>query len=230
VLHAAGLSAIANPLIRHAYAPSATAAAGESAAHVPSYDYDYDYDAVLVTAIRAGDRTAEEHLYRRHAGPVLSLATRLLHSREDAMDVLQDSFVTAFEDLSQLREPAAFGPWIRRIAVRLVHRRFRKKKLLNLLGLGRRRPDEADVVSLDALADPTAVAPEARAELQWLDRRLRSVSDQERAAWLLRHVEGLALEEVAEACDCSLATVKRRIAAADLVVRTHFGQGEVNPA
>lgn len=205
VLHAAGLSvtSFADPRLCHA-------------APAPLGD-----DGALVLAVRAGDRTAEEHLYRRHAGAVLSLATRLLRSREDAMDVLQDAFVTAFEGLSDLREAASFGPWIRRIAVRLVHRRFRRKKLLDLLGLGRQLHHEEDV-SLDALADPGAVPPETRAELHWLDRKLRSVSDQERAAWLLRHVEGFALEEVAEACDCSLATAKRRIAAADLVVRAHF--------
>jgi len=177
-------------------------------------------DELLVAAIRAGDRTAEEQLYRRHAAAILSLATRLLHSRHDAMDVLQDTFVTAFEDLADLREPAAFGAWTRRIAVRLVHRRFRKKKLLTMLGLeGRHTDPEA---ALEALADSTS-SPEARMELRWLDQKLATVSDPDRAAWLLRHIDGLALEEVADACDCSLATAKRRIAAADAVVRQHLG-------
>jgi RNA polymerase sigma-70 factor (ECF subfamily) len=198
----------------HAQAHEAHEAPASSAAIAPD-------DALLITAIRDGDRSAEEQLYRRHAGAVLNLAARLLHSREDAMDVLQDAFVTAFEKLDELRDPSAFRPWLLRVAVRLVHRRFRKKKLLGLLGLVSRRGD-GEGVSLDALADPT-VSPEARAELRWLDRKLMAASDQERAAWLLRHVDGFALEEVADACDCSLATAKRRIAAADAIVRAHFG-------
>ncbi|AKU99350.1 RNA polymerase sigma factor RpoE [Labilithrix luteola] len=134
------------------------------------------------------------------------------------MDVLQDAFVTAFEDLAELRQPGAFRTWIHRITVRLVHRRFRRRRLLRLLGLDRER----DEVSLDALAVESASA-EARAELRWLDEALRKATDADRIAWLLRHVEGLAVDEVASACGCSPATAKRRIASADAVVLRHLG-------
>lgn len=177
-------------------------------------------DAELVLAIRSGGRAAEEQLYRRHAGAVLGLATRLLHSREEAMDVMQDAFVTAFEELGALREPAAFRSWLLRLTASLVHRRFRKRKLLRILGLGGERAE----VSLDDLADP-ALSPEAHAELRLVDQKLRTLPEAERAAWLLRQVEGFALEEVAEACGCSLATAKRRIASADALVRRHVGDG-----
>ncbi len=178
-------------------------------------------DAALVIAIRAGDRKPEELLYRRHAGAVLGLATRLLRSREEAMDVLQDAFVIAFERLGDLREPDAFRPWLLRVTASLVHRRFRRRKLRRLFGLGR----EAEPPSLDELSVPST-SPEARAELRLLDRKLAAVSESNRAAWMLRHIDGFALEEVAEACACSLATAKRRIAAADAVVRAHFEDGD----
>jgi RNA polymerase sigma-70 factor (ECF subfamily) len=164
----------------------------------------------------SGERRAEEILYRRHAPSVLRLATRLLRSNEDAMDVLQDAFVTALEDLKSLRDHDAFGGWVHRIAVRLVHRRFRRRRLLGWLGLG-----GGEEVSLEELADHT-VSQESRMELRWLDGALARIDDRERIAWMLRHVEGLALDEVAAACDCSLATVKRRIASADSVVQRHF--------
>jgi RNA polymerase sigma-70 factor (ECF subfamily) len=109
-----------------------------------------------------------------------------------------------------------------RVTASLVHRRFRRRKLLGLLGLAGKR----DEIALDELADPT-VTPETRAELRWLDRRLATLSDRDRAAWILRHVEGFALEEVADACGCSLATAKRRIAAAEEAVRGHFEDGGV---
>jgi len=174
-------------------------------------------DEHLVGAVRSGERAAEEQLYRRHAPGVLSLATRLLRSHDEAMDVLQDTFVTAFEDIAQLREPAAFRGWLHQIAVRLVHRRFRRRKLLGLLGLDRR----GEEISLESLADETA-SPDARIELRWLDAALLRVDERSRVAWMLRHIEGLALEEVAGACDCSLATAKRRIAAADAAVQSHL--------
>lgn len=174
-----------------------------------------DDDEALVLAVRSGRRAAEEQLYRRHAAAVLGLATRLLHSREDAMDVMQDAFVTAFERLGDLREPAAFRGWLMRVTVSLVHRRFRRRRLLRLLGLAR----AGDELSLEELAD-ASVSLEARAELRLLDRKLAAVPERDRAAWLLRHVEGFSLEEVAEASGCSLATAKRRIAAVDAVVRS----------
>jgi len=206
-----GMSALSRPLA-HPDAPAGRAsrvAEREVAAAQP--------DAALVAAVLAGDGAAEEALYRRHAPGVLRLATRLLRSNEDASDVLQDAFVAAFEDLGALREPEAFRAWVHRITVRLVHRRFRRRRLLGLLGLERKN----DEVSLESLADESA-SQEARVELRWLDAALTRLDAKDRVAWMLRHVEGLALEEVAETCECSLATVKRRIAVADAVVRRHF--------
>lgn len=179
-----------------------------------------DADGALALAVVRGDRAAEEMLYRRHAPSVLRLATRLLRSREDALDVLQDTFVAAFEDIGALRDPDAFRSWVHRVAVRLVHRRFRRRKLLAMLGLGR----EAEAISLEDLADER-VSPESRVELRWLDGALAKLDDKTRIAWMLRHVEGLSLEETADACECSLATAKRRIAAGDAVVKEHAGRG-----
>jgi RNA polymerase sigma-70 factor, ECF subfamily len=182
--------------------------------------HDAREDADLVRAALRGVRAAEETLYRRHASSVLRLATRLLRSEEDALDVLQDTFVTALDDLADLRDPAAFRPWVHRTAVRLVHRRFRKRKLLALLGL-----DRADgELSLEALADEAA-SPEARVELRLLDRALGILDDKARIAWMLRHIEGLSLDETAHACGCSLATAKRRISAGDDVVQRHLAGG-----
>jgi RNA polymerase sigma-70 factor, ECF subfamily len=180
-----------------------------------------DADGALALAVVRGDRAAEETLYRRHAPSVLRLATRLLRSREDALDVLQDTFVAAFEDAGALRDPDAFRPWLHRIAVRLVHRRFRRRKLLAMIGLGR----AAEAISLDDLADER-VSPDARVELRWLDAALSELDDKTRIAWMLRHVEGLSLEETADACECSLATAKRRIAAGDAIVKSHAEGGD----
>lgn len=215
------MSAVSRPLGERsapsAQGPSRTRARAAAAHADVSTSQD---DATLVRGVLAGDRAAEEALYRRHAPSVLRLATRLLRSNQDASDVLQDAFVTAFEDLGSLREPEAFRAWVHRITVRLVHRRFRRRRLLGLLGLDNKNDD----VSLESLADESA-SPEARVELRWLDAALARIDGNDRIAWMLRHVEGLALEEVAETCGCSLATVKRRVGAAEVVVRRHLEGG-----
>lgn len=166
-------------------------------------------DAELVVRALERDRQAEEALFRRHAKDVADVAARLLQSRADAEDVVQETFVIALTRLDRLRDPARVRQWIVRIAVRQVYRRLRKRKLLRALGLDRGTDD----ATLVAMAAPD-LDPERRAELALLDVQLARIPPKERVPWILHHVEGATLPEVADACDCSLATAKRRIAAA----------------
>lgn len=164
-----------------------------------------------------GDRWAEEALFRRHVDAVLGTVTRLLRNRSDTEDVVQDTFITALGALHTLRDPSSVRSWLVTIAVRHVHRRFRRRRLRRSLGLDRGHPDD---LRLDDLAGDSATQ-EQRSELRLLDEHLDRLPPAQRIAWMLRRVEGCSLKETAEACDCSLATVKRRIAAADARVREH---------
>ena len=170
-------------------------------------------DAELARRVARGDGWAEEAFYRRHVEQVLGLAQRLLRNFADAEDVAQDTFATAFQIWDQLRDPERARPWLMQIAVRQVQRKFRKRRVLRLLGLDRNIED----LPLEALAREDASA-EVRSELALLDSALSSLAIDVRMAWMLRHIEGLPLDEVAEQCQCSLATVKRRIASAHRVV------------
>jgi RNA polymerase sigma-70 factor (ECF subfamily) len=174
-------------------------------------------DSDLVKRAIAGDRWAEEALYRRHGAMLLGLCTRLLRDRPDAEDVLQDAFVDALGQLSTLRDPAQFSAWLTAIAVHKVHRRLRRRKLLRLLGLWGDRPEDL----LESCLAP-GVSAEHYADIVCLDQALQQLADAARIAWQLRHVEGCRLEEVAQHCGCSLATAKRRIAEADALVRRYI--------
>jgi RNA polymerase sigma-70 factor (ECF subfamily) len=173
-------------------------------------------DAELVERALGGERWSRDVLYRRHARYLLAIATRLLSNRNEGEEVVQDTFVVGFEQLSKLRERAAVRAWLARIAISLVRRRLRRARLLRFLGLDRGFDDAA----LEALA-ASSVRPDDRAELALADRVIRRMPADPRIAWMLRRVEGLPLAEVASACDCSLATVKRRIAVADAEMARH---------
>lgn len=178
-------------------------------------------DAALVARAREGDAAAAEALFRRHARAVTALVVRLSGAGVEAEDIAQETFAAALDDLPALRDPAAFRPWLQRVAVRQVHRYFRKRRLLRWLGLDR----PAEESSLASLAAET-VTPEQHAELRRVDAVLRAMPPVERVAWTLRHVEGESLEDAAAACGCSLATVKRRIAAAQARIDAHvLGDG-----
>jgi RNA polymerase sigma-70 factor (ECF subfamily) len=161
-------------------------------------------DGELVTRALAGERMSLQLLYSRHVRAVAERVTRLLARSADAEDVVQDAFIIAFADLGQLAERERFAPWLMSIAVRQAHRRFRRRRLLARFGLDR----GADDAQLALVADPAA-SPELRAELARLDGKLARLPAEQRLCWMLRHVEGCTLDEVAEQCGRSLATVKR---------------------
>jgi RNA polymerase sigma-70 factor, ECF subfamily len=166
-------------------------------------------DAVLVRRARAGDAWANEAIYRRHAARILALSKRLLGDSAEAEDVTQETFVIAFAAWKKLREPDRLQKWLIQIAVSRVHRRFRRRRILSALGF---RESEGDA-SLQALARPEC-PQEVRTELALISKALHRLSAGERIAWVLRHVEGMSLEETALESGCSLATAKRRIARA----------------
>lgn len=188
---------------------------------VPLRSSDEITDADLVERARNGDRWTEDVLVRRHFAAVAGAVARLLGDIDEAEDVVQDTFAAALAELAVLRDPSSLRAWLIQIAVRKVHRRFRRRKLLRAFGLGSGEPEAgfSDFASSDA-------SPEQRAELVLLDRALSRLSSADRIAWSLRYVEGMRLEDVALSCGCSLATAKRRIAAADQVIRKHVALDE----
>lgn len=173
-------------------------------------------DADLVHRARCGEPWAQEAMYRRYVGLVGDVAGRLLRNRHDVEDVVSETFIIAFEQIDRLNEPAALRGWLVRIAVSRVHRRFRWWKFSRLVGGGSEvSPSYEEQASSDA-------SPSDRAELALIDRALARLPVSQRVPWVLRHVVGSALEEIAVACECSLATVKRRISAADAAVALHL--------
>lgn len=176
-------------------------------------------DAPLVEAARGGDRAAMKELYLRHGSYIAGMCARLLRSREEAREVTQDCFVTAFEQIAQLRDGDAFRGWLAQIAVRQARSHLRKRRLLSFFGVN---GDEDATLFLLSEGE----SAEARAELRQIDGLLLKLPAEQRIAWMLRHIEGEPLEDVARACDCSLATVKRWIDAADTFLRRELRKGE----
>jgi RNA polymerase sigma-70 factor (ECF subfamily) len=166
-------------------------------------------DAALVIAARAGEAWAQEALFQRYTRMVMALAQRMLAERQDADDLVQDVFVFALGRLDTLENPQAFASWIASIVVRTASKRLRRRRLLTRLGLYRAAP-----VDLDAMIAPTApqdVATELRAVYGILDR----LPTEERLALVLRRVESMEIAEIARHMKLSVATVKRRLNAAE---------------
>lgn len=156
---------------------------------------------------RGGDPlpTDPEAFYRRYASYVARIGLRILGRDHEVDDLVQDVFISAYRAQDHLRDPGAARGWLATITVRAARRRLQKRKLRAFVGL-----DESPALEL---SDPGA-PPEAREMLREVYRVLAELPVNHRLAWSLRYIEGFKLGEVAEACECSLATAKRRIAAA----------------
>jgi len=157
-----------------------------------------------------------DSLFERYAGHVARVAARML-GRDDADvdDVVQEVFFTALPRLGRIHSEEAARPWLMTVTVRTVHRVLRRRKWRRLL-LG-----DSSVADVPA----TGVTAEQRALLARIYRALDEIDPKSRIAWILRYVEGERLEEVADACRCSLATAKRRIAAAQKFLMEVLGDG-----
>jgi RNA polymerase sigma-70 factor (ECF subfamily) len=166
-------------------------------------------DAALVLAARDGQEWAREALFRRYARLAFGLAYRILPSDLDIDDLVQDSFLYAFERLNGLTNPQAFQAWLSSIVVRTAGKRLRRRKLQVRLGLRSYTPIDADeVISRTA-------PPDVAAELRAVYGLLEKLPVQERIALVLRRVERLEIPEIAEQMKLSVSTVKRRLNAAE---------------
>jgi RNA polymerase sigma-70 factor (ECF subfamily) len=145
-------------------------------------------------------------MFREHAAMVAGIAYRMLGTRADLEDVVQDVFLDVCRGGARIRRAQAVKSWIAVCTIRRVRRRLRNRQVRRILGLDA----PADY---DQIADPRA-SPDGRAFLPRLYQRLDALPAPERLAWTLRYIDGEDLETVARLCRCSLATGKRRIAAA----------------
>jgi RNA polymerase sigma-70 factor (ECF subfamily) len=173
-------------------------------------------DGDLATRARGGEAWAHEMIYRRHVRLIATTAQRLLRNPSDVDDIVHETFLIAFEKIDRLLDPDALRGWLVRIAVSRVHRRFRWRRFVSLLGGDHPSAELEEQASNDA-------SPEQKAELALIDRALGRMPLKLRTPWVLRHVVGCQLEDVAAACACSLATVKRRIVEAEALVQQHLG-------
>jgi RNA polymerase sigma-70 factor (ECF subfamily) len=163
-------------------------------------------DATLVARARDGDVPAYEQLVLRYQGQMFRLAMRMLASRGDAEDVVQDVFLIVWRRLGQLQEDAAFVGWLYRMTT---------NRCLNVLRA--RRPmadvDLAEQVSAAPAGQPDRAA-EVGAQMTALTSALAELTAEQRACWLLREVHGRSYEEIADALDTTSTAVRGRIARA----------------
>lgn len=181
-------------------------------------------DAELVRLAQGGDAEAFAKLVARHENSIFRLARNITQNAEDAEDVLQDTFLKAYEHLGEFRGDSKFYTWLVRIAVNQALMKLRRRKSDRLVSL-----DETFDTGEETLVREIAVWAEDPEELysqeelrRILASAIESLPPIFRTVFALRDIEELSTEETAQILNLSVPAVKSRLLRARLRLREHL--------
>ena len=178
-------------------------------------------ESVLVAQAKEGDTRAFSELVRRYEGKIFRLAQHVTQNREDAEDVLQETFMKSYEHLDQFKGDSKFYTWIVRIAVNQALMKLRRRKTDKSVSLDEQIDTGEDTVVREIAAwgeDPEERF--SREELgEILDTAIQSLEPPYRSVFVLRDIEEMSTEETAEALGLSVPAVKSRLLRARLQLR-----------
>ena len=167
-------------------------------------------DRAFVAKARSGDAEAFRALVERHSRGLFRLAFRMTGNVPDAEDVVQESFLRAYRQLSRFDERASFGTWLYRIAVNCALDLVRSRKRR-----AEQQPAEDGVDDPVRSARSSEPAPDRLALSGELRERvteaMNELSAAERAAFVLRHFEGLRIEDVGRVLGCQPGAAKHSV-------------------
>ncbi len=183
-------------------------------------------EAVLLSRLQAGDRAAFAYLVELHSPHVYRVALKLLGDEQEAEEVLQETFLRAFEKIGQFEGRARLGTWLYRIATNLALMRLRKRQLPTvpldepLSGEdGEEMPRE--LLDWSQLPEEELLSAEARAEM---DAAIAALPETLRSVFVLRDIEGLSTQETADVLGLSVPAVKSRLLRARLALRERLSE------
>lgn len=172
-----------------------------------------DWD--LVQQARRGDREAFRSLVERYQHKVTALATGMLRNRDDALDVVQDTFTKAYQSLERFKGESSFYTWLYRITLNLcIDHQRRTARMPQAQLEAAESPEEAPGINA-AREDAERDDPLQRIHEAEVGQRIRQaiaeLTPEHRAVILLREVEGLSYEEISRALECPKGTVMSRL-------------------
>ena len=160
---------------------------------------DLDSDGALVRRVLAGDAQSFARLVERYTEKYARFATRMVGTTEDAEEAMQDAFVRAYRSLDRCEDPDRFGPWFHSILVNQCRTLVTRKE-----NRDRRFMHDAKLESI--------AVPEASGEwLGEIELALAQLPADQREAFLLKHVEDLSYEQMAELTGENISTLKMRV-------------------
>lgn len=164
-------------------------------------------DQECVLRAQRGEGRAFSELVTRYQDRVYRFLLRLTRSQDDALDLTQDTFMRAYQGIDRWRPDALFRTWLFRIARNVAFDRLRRDKRVEFVELD----EELDVA--DPAAGPEAVVETAQ-RYRLLEASLERLPAEHREILLLREIEEMSYDDIAQVLDLHIGTVKSRLARA----------------
>jgi RNA polymerase sigma-70 factor, ECF subfamily len=175
-------------------------------------------DHALIESCLAGSREAYGQLVERYQSRLFHSLLHMLGSKEDAQDVAQDTFVQAFEKLSTFRGQSQFYSWLFRIGFNLAVTDKRKRKRMSVSIEGRRDASGVEPSDLNPTTEPS-YAMDVADRQRLVQQALAELATEFRTALVLKEMDGMSYEEIAEVLSIPLGTVRSRIHRARLELK-----------
>jgi RNA polymerase sigma factor (sigma-70 family) len=179
-------------------------------------------DMTLVERIGTGDHAAFESLMRKYNGKLFRIARAILKDDRDAEDALQDGYLEAYRHLDEFRGGSELGTWLTRIVINQALMRLRKEKRRSSIVPFRSATTDAEgpeaQVPDDRSESPSAAAIRAETR-RILERRIDELPSSFRTVFVMREVEDMGLDEIAQCLAISPATVRTRLFRARALLR-----------
>jgi len=191
---------------------------GREAAEKTSAVTTRERDRALVDRARKGDNAAFQELFNHYHRRAFSLAYGMVHNSDDALDIVQEAFIKAHRYLDKFEGTSSFYTWFYRIVSNLAIDHIRKHKrarhvdfndaIAHLDGEGTTGEDSLLPRILGQNPGKSLARKEVR---QQIGQALEALSDNHRMVLILREVEGLSYQEMAEVMECSKGTIMSRL-------------------
>ncbi len=172
-----------------------------------------DIDAELVARVQKGDKRAFDLLVLKYQRKIMRLLSRMIRDPAEVEDVAQEAFIKAYRAIAQFRGDSAFYTWLYRIAINTAR---------NWQASNSRRPSSPNVIEtqdgetfsqIDNLTDistPESVAA-SREIVETVNQAIGALPEDLRTAIVLREIEGMSYEDIAQTMNCPIGTVRSRI-------------------
>lgn len=169
-----------------------------------------DIDYALIRAIQGGDMVAFNTMVDRYKSRLMNVIGRMLSSQEEAEDIVQETFVRVYQHRQSFNFQHCFSTWIYTIALNLARNELRKRKKFKFFEISDMQGNEAEI----------SVDPELPNNFpKMLEKAVKDLPEKYRAAFILRDVQELPYNEVADVLDVPLGTVKSRVNRARQMLR-----------